>query len=372
MITLVKKPAAGRVLLDANNTEIEIQSSNGSGYYFRALIYVDDELFDTQGWSRKDAFTAVKDIAKLYNSYYENEFVPFTFNQLIEKTNLIKKVSIHIEERLIGSDTLVDTATLPDFLLMYNVNPVYFDDTTKVQTLGVIPDVLQIPSNGKMIFPFFIRAVDESVTVQVKDNFGNILNTQTIAAFTGKKIFEYQFDLSSVALQKDTIYFETTITCGLSTKKLQYRLMRYPNFSVKELFFKNNYGYFIPAYIDGELEVSNGLKISEYQEIDGTYRVSEINEELTYVINTGLMLLDERPLVNQIITSYEVLLKVNNTYRRIQNATKKELQYRDKKHSYSQDLTFTFIPNGALDNIYLNAILPDWDERDFIENDFLT
>lgn len=372
MITLVKKPAVERVLLDANNTDIEIQSSNGSGYYFRALIYVDDELFDTQGWSRKDAFTAVKNLAKLYNPYYENEFIPFSVNQLIEKTNLIKKISIEIEEKLTSSDTLVDAATLPEFYFMYNVNPVYFDDTTKVQTLGVLPSVLQIPVNGKMIFPFFIRADNEAVTVEVKDNFGNTLNIQNIAVFTGKKIFEYHFSLEGITLQKDTIYFETTITCGLSIKTLQYRLMRYPDFPVKELFFKNNFGYFIPAYIDGEMEIANGLKISDYQAIDGSYHVSEINEELTYTINTGNLLTDERPLVNQIITSYEVLLKVNNTYRKIQNATKKELQYRDKKHNYAQDLAFTFVPNGAVNNIYENAILPDWDERDFKDAEFLT
>lgn len=372
MITLYKKPAADRVLLDANNTIIEVVSSNGAGYYFRAKIYIDDELFDEQGWSRTDAFRAQKDLVKIYNAYFENEFAPIFFNSLTEKTNLIKKVSIVIEERLTSSDTLVDSETLPDFYIMYNAKPVYFDDTTKVQTLGVLPQVLQVPEKGKIVFPFFIRSEGDAVTVEIKDNFGNILNTQTTAAFTGKKVFQYQFDLAGVTLVPNTIYFQATISCGTSAKTLQYRFMRYPDYPVKEIFFKNNFGFFIPAYLDGELEVSNGLKISDYQALDGSYHVSEISEELTYTINTGHMILTEREIVNQIITSFEVYLKVINGYRQIQNATKKELQYRDKKHNYAQDLAFTFLPNAKVDNVYENSIFPDFSALDFDSDDFLT
>jgi hypothetical protein len=372
MITLLKVPAVNRVLLDANNTDIQIQSSNGAGYYFRALIYVDDVLFDEQGWSRVDNFTATKNLKKLYNAYYESEFIPFSVNELVEKTNLIKKISISIQEKLISSDTLVDTIDLPDFYFMYNKSPVYFDDSTKLQLLGVQSSVLQIPENGKIIIPFFVRAEDEAITVELKDNFGEILNSQNIESFAGKKIFTYSFDLSGVNLASNTIYFEATITCGTTITTSQFRLIRLPDFPVKEFFFKNNFGYYIPIYLSGELEVSNAIKISDYQASDGQYYVSEINEELTYTINTSYLLEDERSVINQLITSYDVLFKVNNKYRRIQNATKKELQYRDKKHNYSQDLTFNFIPNGSVDNIYENSDTPDFDERDFDDNDFLT
>lgn len=372
MITLLKVPAINRVLLDANDTEIRIQSANGAGYYFRAIIYIDDVLFDEQGWSRIDNFTAIKSMRKLYNAYYENAFVPFSVNELVEKTNLNKKVSITVEERLIASDTLVETVTLPDFYFMYNAVPVYFDDSTKVQILGISSTVLNVPENGKIIVPFYVRGDNETVKVEVKDNFGSIINSQSIPAVTGKKTYKYSFDLSGVTLASNTIYFETSFSCGATTTTMQYRLMCLPDFPVKELFFKNNFGYYIPVYLSGELEVSNALKISDYQANDGQYYVSEINEELTYTINTSYLLQDERAIINQLITSYDVLFKVNNKYRRIQNNTKKELQYRDKKHNYAQDLSFTFIPNGAVDNIYENSDSPDFDERDFADEDFLT
>jgi hypothetical protein len=372
MITIIKSPALNRVLLDANNTEITIQSSNGNGYYFRAVINVDDEPFDEQGWSRKDAFTAVKDLVKLYNAYFESIFTPFTVNELIEQTHLKKKISITINEYFLESNTLVATQSLPDFYFMYNVNPIYFDDTTKIQVLGITPPVLQIPQNGKMRIPFYVKSFAESVTVEVKDNFGTIINSQNIESFTGKKIFQYQFDLSGVTLARNTIYFETNITCGTTTTQLRYRLMNLPDFPVKEIYFKNNFGYYIPAYLDGELEEINGLKINDYQESDGSNVIFEIEEEATYTINTGHLLQDERSIVNQIITSHDVLFKVNNQWQRIQTATKKELQYRDKKHNYAQDLIFTFKKNGKVNNYYDSDLGGDWDERDYLESDYLT
>lgn len=372
MITIVKAPSLNRVLLDANNTEITIQSTNGSGYYFRALIYVDDVLFDSQGWSRKDSYTAVKDLVKLYNAYFESEFIPFTINGLVEQTHLKKKIEIIIKEYFLETDTEVDSITLPIFYFMYNVNPIYFDDTTKIQVLGITPEVLQIPINGKIIIPFYIKAIAEGVTVVLKDNFGNTLNTQSIASFTNKKIFLYSFDLSGVILASNTIYFETTITCGATTITLRYRLMRLPDFPVKEIFFRNNFGYYIPAYFDGELENTDSLKISDYQEKDNSNVVFEIQEEATYVINTGYLLADERAIVNQVTTSHDVLLKIGYDWQKIQTSTKKVLQYRDKKHNYSQDLSFTFIKNGKVSNYYDSDLGGDFDERDFLATDFLT
>lgn len=372
MITIVASPALNRVLLDANNTEISISSTNGNGFYFRALIYIDDVLFDEQGWSRKTEFLAVKDLVKLYNAYFQTQFIPFSVNGLIEQSHLKKKIRITIEERILVSDGLIETLNLPEFFLMYNVNPVYFDDTTKIQILGIEPDVLQIPINGKITIPFYVRAINEEVYVEVRDNFGTILDTQSIAAFTEKKIYQYEFNLAGVNLASNTIYFETTITCGTITKTLQYRLMRLPDFPVKELYFKNNFGYYIPAYFDGELESQNEIKINDYQQLDGSSVIFEIEESSTYTINTGYLLQDERAIVNQIITSHEAFIKVKNHWQKIQTSTKKELEFRDKKHNYSQDLTFTFLKNGKVSNYYASDLGGDFDERDFDSTDFLT
>lgn len=372
MITVLKTPALNRVLLDANNTVIEIQSSNGAGFYFRALIYVDDVLFDEQGWSRKDSFTASKDLVKLYNAYFETIQTIYTENGLTEQTHLKKKISIVIQEKSLSTDTVVATATLPDFYFMYNVNPVLFDDSTKIQILGLTPPVIRIPDTGKIMVPFYVKAVDESVVVELKNNFGTVLDTQTIEAFTGKKVFMYAFNFSPLTLIKDTLYFELNLKCGLTTVTKYYRLIRFQDFNVKEIYFKNNFGYYLPAYFDGELEIQDSFKIDDYKQRDNTNVVFEIDEEATYTINTGSLLQDERAIVNQVATSHEILFRVNNHWRKIQTKTSKSLEYRDKKHLYAQDLVFSFVKNGKVDNYFETEGGADWDDNDFLPNDWLT
>jgi len=202
-----------------------------------------------------------------------------------------------------------------------------------------------------MRIPFLAKPEAEAIIVITKDNFGDIINTQTIASSTTKKIYQYDFDLSGVTLAANTTYFETTITCGVTTTTLRYRLMLLPDFPVKEIYFKNNFGYFIPAYFDGELETSNGFKIDDYQAADGSSIIFEIQEDAVYTINTGSLLTDERAIVNQVANAYEVYFKINNSWTKIQTSTKKELEFRDKKHNYSQDLTFTFTKSGKVQNI---------------------
>jgi len=372
MISIIKAPALNRVLLDANNTVVVLQSTNGNGYYFRALIYVDDVLFDEQGWSRKDSYTASKDLVKLYNAYFETIQTIFTENGITEQTHLKKKITIVVQEKSLSTDTIVATVTLPDFYFMYNVNPELFDDSTKLQFLGLTPPVLRIPDSGKIMIPFYAKAIDETVTVELKDNFGTIINTVSVEAFTDKKVFLYAFNLSPLTLVKDTLYFELNIKCGLKSITKHYRLIRFPDYNVKEIYFKNNFGYYLPAYFDGELEIQDSFKIDDYKQKDGTNVVFEVIEEATYTINTGSLLQDERAIVNQVATSHEILFMVNNQWRKIQTKTTKSLEYRDKKHLYAQDLNFSFVKNGKVENYFETEAGADWDDNDFLPNDWLT
>ncbi|MRX40566.1 hypothetical protein GJU43_14855 [Flavobacterium sp. LC2016-23] len=372
MISIIKSPALNRVLLDANNTEIQIESTNGDGFYFRALIYVDDVLFDEQGWSRKDSYTASKDLVKLYNAYFETILTVFQENGLVEQVHLKKKINITIQELSLETDEISDSISLPQFFFLFNVKPVYFDDSTKIQILGVTPPVILVPENGKIIVPFYVKALGESVDVKLYDNFGNLINAVTSDTFTDKKIFLYFFDLSPIILVKDTLYFELKIMCGLTEITRIYKLIRFPDFTVKEIYFKNNFGYYIPAYFDGELEIQDSFSVEKYTQSDGTSEIFEINEEATYTLNTASLLQNERAIVNQIASSHEVLIRINNQWRKIQPDIKKLLEYRDKKHLYAQELVFTFTKNGKVSNVFDTEAGADWDYPDFSPQDWLT
>ena len=88
MITINQSPTTNRIILDGNNTVISLTSTNGAGYYFRATIFIDGELFDTQ-LVPKRCFHNRKGFEKLYNAYFETVF-PTTFTAGISEQTYLK------------------------------------------------------------------------------------------------------------------------------------------------------------------------------------------------------------------------------------------------------------------------------------------
>lgn len=370
MIYIYKSPVPNRILLDANNTIISITSSNGFGFYFRAKIYIDNQLFDEQSWSRKDNFTAEKDLKKLYNTYYQSFFNPNFIGGLEQQVHMIKKVSITINEHSIGDDSLIQTKDLPDFYLMYNAKPVIFDDSIKLQFLAIDPNILQVPATGKIAIPFMINANNEALLVELKDNFGTVIDAKVKPNFTDKRVYTYNFDFSTVVLASGTLYFSLLITVGTTVISKNIRLFSSPKFDIKEIAFLNNFGYWCFAYLDGQLSIDNNLDIKTYEELEGSEKVYEINEKQTYTLNTGALIASEKDIVNQICTALEAKIYLNSSYIKLINATKKINTYKDRNNLYSENLTFSVRQNNSIDNPYYAA--EDYDSNDYDPNDYTT
>lgn len=356
MITINSAPTANLIVLDGNNTVISITSSNGTGHYFRANIYIDDVLFDTQSWSRKDSFTAEKDLKKLYNAYFETIFNEDFTPGVTEQTHLTKKVSITIQEYLLENDSLVQQIGLPDFYIMYNAKPVLFDDSQKVQFLGIEADKYLLPKTGKISIPFLVNTTSETVVITLKDNFNTTIDTQTIASSTAKKVFLYNYDLSDHTFANNTIYFTLTITVGSTTITKYFRYLEFPDFTIKEIAFLNNFGFYSYAYLDGQLAIDNALDSNSYEQRDGTDKTFEVNEEQTYTINSGSLLESEKLLLNQIATALDAKLFYKNNWITIVGKTKKINEFRDNQNNYSENLTFYIKKNASAESIGLDAV----------------
>lgn len=357
MITINSAPILNSILLDANNTLISITSNNGVGFYFRAKISINNVLFDEQSWSRKDDFTAEKDLKKLYNSYYETIFSLVFANGLVQQSHLIKKVSIVVEERDITNDSLVQSKILDDFFIMYNAKPVPFTSSAKVQFLGFNPDVMQIPTTGKISIPFMVDANNETVLVELKDDTGAIIDSQNIAAFTDKRVYLYNFDLATIALSPTKLFLTLRIVIGTSQITKVFRLFKYPKFQIKEITFLNNFGFWIYVYLDGQLSIDNNLDVKIYEELDNTEKVFEINEKQNYTINTGALLTSEKDIIHQIVTALEAKIFLNSEFISMINATKKISQYKDRNNLYAENLSFSVKQNNSVPNQNLTSVV---------------
>jgi hypothetical protein len=358
MIQVINFPPENRYLLDGNNTVITVTSDNADGY-FRAKIYIDDALFDEQGWSRKDDFTATKDLLYLYNAYFKPYFLGNFTTGLLEQTNFKKKVSIVIDELDIDTDVLLGTVTLPDFYLLYNVKSALFNDINKLVVFGLNAPRMNMKKDGTIVIPFYVNAEDEDVKVTIKDNIGNTLHTQTISGVTGKKVYIYTLNLSEVTVISAALFLRATIEVGTTTTEKIYKVLRLPNYEVKEVVFQNNFGYYIPAYFDGDFENTSGYKVQSYERYDTSSAVYAVEEDGTYIVNTGGLSILEKDIVNEIANSIECFFKNGTDYKRVNTATKKSTNLKSRLNIYSEDLTFTFSAGLPFSNLNVNGSITE-------------
>lgn len=349
MIQIIQAPALNRVLLDGNTTNIIVKSTNtGATHYFRAKIYVNNVLFDEQSWSRNDNFTATKDLRYFYYAYYQTQFSNQFTNGLVEQTHLKTKIDITVEEYTIQDDTITQTVDLPTFYMLYNVKSQEFNDNNVIELLGIDTTYMRIDATGSIVIPFFANTNNQPITVTTILDNNTVLNTETIAATTAKKVYKYTYNLTNIAYS--TLYVKTTITIGEVTKTIIYKLMRHQANPAKEVVFKNNFGYYIPAYFSGALIIDSAFKADNYGNLDYSETVFAIEENQTYTINTNYLLTNETPIITQINNALETYLKYNNAYLKINTTTKKQNIYTDKTHLYSEKLKFQFKKGLPLNN----------------------
>lgn len=365
MITALSTPASGRVMLDANDTIIKLQSTNGEGFYFRAFIYIDNILFDEQGWSRVDAYTATKNLKKLYNAYFSPVFRSSFLGTIEEQIHLKKEVKIVIEEHSLDAGK-VDEITLPVFYFLYNVKSERFTDVNKVKILDVPVEVMVLPKDGKIALPFYANAAGENINVEVTTNTGTVLNTRTVGVKTGKFIYLYKLNLSPLGISRNVLYLTAKISVGTAFVTKIYRINHLPDFPTKEIVFRNNYGFYIYAYLDGELEVNNAYDQIDYDTGNGE-KILQIDETATYSINSGSLRQNEKEILTMIANSIDVkfnggwqgsannglafVSKFSSDWFDLKNANKKQLGYRDKTHNYSETLQFTLRKANNIENI---------------------
>lgn len=350
MIEIINSPSQESIVLDGNITKVALQSDNGVGHFFRAKIKIDGQIFDEQGWSKFDHVTAVKELLFLYHAYFKPLFNPSFLNSLNEQTHLIKKVTIEIEEKSVTTGNITQQVTLPDFFMMYNVKSALFNHNDKLKLLGVDQSEYKLPKSGKIVLPIYVNASNETFSVTVKQDNGTVLNTQSISNLTGKKVYLYTLDLSTVTIPNEALYLTATIMIGGIAIEKHYKLMRLFNYEPKEIVYQNNFGFYIPVYFDGQLKEDSGFKANSYYEYDGTKKVFEVDESVTYTVNTGSLIKSESRLVNQIANSLDVYLLEDSVYKSMQASIRKHTVKADQQNLVNTSLRLSYKAGTPLYN----------------------
>ena len=98
------------------------------------------------------------------------------------------------------------------------------------------------------------------------------------------------------------------------------------------------------------MQIDNSLSVNSYMQNDGSEKVSEIDEEQNYTINTGALLKSEKELIREISNSLDTKLFYNQKWYDLNTKIKKTTLYKDKTNNYSESLTFTAKENTTVLN----------------------
>lgn len=355
MIQLLEYPALNQVILDGNNTVIKVFSTNGIGYYFVAKIFIDGNLFDTQGWSREDNYTAKKDLVYLYHAYFKSLFTGTVTNGVSEQTNLKKSVYIEIEEYDFATDTLQNSISSPEFFIMYSIKPDVFDNNDSLKLLNV-STINRNHSKGKIVVPFYSKTNNQNITIELFDSLDSLIYTVSVPSnpILEKRVFLFQLDLNSLTILSSCAFVYLKITIDSIEQILTYKLLNLPNYPIKEIMYQNNYGYFLPAYFDGDFEDNTGFKIDFYENSASESIIYNIDKESAYSINCGNLNNQEIGVVSEVSKSLKTYLLMDNKYLSINTNTKKVTNFKDRQNVYAQDLLFSFKNDTPIRNTGLN------------------
>lgn len=356
MIELVQAPDTHRIIADGNDTLIKIRTTTSGDHYVRATIFIDDVEFLKQGWSKDDSGLCVFNLKHLYYAYFENQFSPEISTGFHTIPGLFKRVKIVLEEFMVGGVFPVSSLTLPEFHILKNHKPQVFDDTKTVQFLNLPQDKINVARDAGFRFPLFLKA-GELLTVSVLNELGQEIFSETLQDYE-TQISTYELIFEDIPVDDlDSIFVRFSTSQDQVQKKLKF--INETIFPAKQIFYLNNCGFYIPAYLLGRKETNNSLAPKSYSQFDGTEVTYDVEDVKELKLNSGYGYKHITALVHAIATSIDVRVNLDGFWERVKSETKKVQDFVDNQFIYSEVLLFSRlnVANFTNDNTY--ALLPE-------------
>jgi len=356
MIEIVKAPDTNRVIADGNDTIIQLRTTTGSDHFLRATIYINGVEFLQQSWSKDEDSLCAFNLKHLYYAYFSNSFSDSITTGFREKGNLYKKVKIIAREYAVGSSNVVSTLTLPEFYLLKNHKPMVFDDTKTVAFLNLPQENIKVSRDAGYVFPLYLKA-GPLLTVDVLNNLGVVIFTETLENYSSQSI-QYELLFEDLPLQDlEEIYVRFSTGQDQEQKKLVF--INESIYPAKQIFYLNNCGFYIPAYLFGKKENNNSLSPLSYAQFDGTEVTYDVEDVKELRLNSGYGYKDITALVHTIATSVDVRIQVEGYWERVKSETKKVQRFVDNQFIYSEALNFSRVNVANFTNENTFALIPE-------------
>lgn len=356
MIELVQSPDTNRVIADGNDTIIQLRTTTGGDHFLRATIYIDGEEFLQQSWSKDEDSLSVFNLKHLYYAYFENKFSSDIQTGFKIQPGLFKKVKIITREYKVGFPAIVSTLELPEFYVVKNHKPQVFDDNKTVAFLDLPQENIKVSKTAGFIFPLYIKA-GELLTASVLNSLGEPIYSTTLNNYpTQVTQFELNFQDLPVA-DFDEIFVRFQTSQDEAVKKLIF--INENIYPTKQLFYLNNCGFYIPAYLLGKKENNHSLSPQSYSQYDGTEVTYDVEDVKELRLSSGYGYREITSLVHSIATSVDVRMQLEGFWERVNSETKKVQTLVDNQFIYSENLNFSRVNVANFTNENTFAVIPE-------------
>jgi hypothetical protein len=293
MITIEQTPTPNSIIPDGNVNVIAVKSVfltvPAPLTYLQADIYVDDELFVSQLWSKNSEGRAEFDTKGMYRNYFPDDFHISGANGITVIEELIKKIKIIIYERKIADDSLIDTKELPVFYLLKSTYPQIIP-ADPVSWLDYPTEVIHTTSKSIVRLGVLLRP-GQALNISLLSLTGTPIpnTTYTLESNERPRVVQIIYNLSLFpsfgALSTTNIYINCSTGAFFTRKTIVFKHLTI--FKRKTLYFQNSFGVYCSLDMFGVKEEQQKLKQHSYQTALDNTQVFFVEAESEIKIRSG-------------------------------------------------------------------------------------
>lgn len=314
MATLISAPANNSILNDANTTEIIIQDNNNNYSNYEARLFVNNSYFDgliftkihTNSWFINDK-KMILSFENLLQKYLQ---IPAVTNQFIQPFPML--VDLRIDVQKLDLEGYPSSDFTLNYKLKYSNQPTLEKyETEFLSFIAVDADVLLVQPNTMLQLPFFINDPSLIINVSAVTEDNVVLATKST---TGPQTSKTLLATLNVDAPDDVnaYYFKISAYNFEIVKKI--KVVRGNYYKPKKIRFANRFGMPMLVELFGKITAKNEHAFFNYQNNKYQYKTAEVSTDTSVTIDTGYLLESEKAIVDQIATSLNVEIEINEIF----------------------------------------------------------
>lgn len=328
MVTITKQPSANSIILDSDLLEVRARTDEPNTLLeFQVTVKGEVHRFYAPKY---DDYHAVFQLQNYFRNYVVSESVQ-ALSSIYKLDNLFNISARFYEHRFQEG---VSFKELNPFKILFSTQNLEHPRNEDLYFLG-IAESLQCSLNPMLSIPFFVK--NNSVLITIVDQDNVLLHSESSTVLDGYCIFR-----KKVVLKPGSEYIVVKISTATKSIFKYIRVVKNSLFKPLEVRFVNQFGATIYSELFGGMEIKDSFKYENYKNRKGVITTADVEVEGAISVDTGYLLQEELFLIDQLLTSLKVEIKIKDKWVLATATTKNITIMVSNEWLTSNELTFKY------------------------------